>query len=300
MELKQVLYFVRVAEQRSFSRAAELLDVSQPSLSRQVQALERTLGHHLLLRNGRGVEPTEAGTRFLAHARALLELAERAREDLVGLNDQPTGKVVLGLPPRIALAVTPAVVRLFRERFPQASIAVAEGLSAQMREALLTGRVELALLYDPPPSPQLVYESLYREDLVLVAAPALDPELSARVAVADLGGFPLIVPSLPNAIRTLVERVCRKHGVRLNVTTEVDAVHTILELAMQGQGYAILPRSAVTEFEREGRLSSAHVVSPSIRNDLVLATHRSRAGTRLAEGTADLLRDLDLGRLLAF
>ncbi len=298
MELKQILYFVRVAEQRSFSRAAELLDVSQPSLSRQVQALERTLGHHLLVRNGRGVEPTEAGARFLTHGRALLELADRAREDLVGLSDQPTGKVVVGLPPRIALVITPALVRLFRERFPQARITVAEGLSAQMREALLSGRIELALLYDPPPSPQLVYESLYREHLVLVAAPEFDPHLPEEVPVAALGRFPLIVPSLPNAIRTLVERTCRQHGVRVVATTEVDAVHTILELAMQGQGYAILPRSAVAGLQAAGKLSCARIVSPPIRNDLVLATHRSRGGTRLSEGTAGLLRRLDLAKLL--
>ncbi|MGE8673215.1 MAG: LysR family transcriptional regulator, partial [Achromobacter kerstersii] len=94
MDLKQIEYFVRVAERRSFSRAAEMLDVAQPTLSRQVRLLELELGQHLLYRNGRGAEPTEAGLRFLEHARALLTLAERAKEDLQTLRETPTGKVV--------------------------------------------------------------------------------------------------------------------------------------------------------------------------------------------------------------
>ena len=102
MDLKQIEYFLRVAERRSFSRAAEMLDVAQPTLSRQVRLLEQELGQHLLYRNGRGVEPTEAGLRFVEHARALLALAERAREDLRSLRETPAGKVSVGLPPRIA------------------------------------------------------------------------------------------------------------------------------------------------------------------------------------------------------
>ena len=157
------------------SRAAEMLDVAQPTLSRQVRLLEQELGQHLLYRNGRGVEPTEAGLRFVEHARALLALAERAREDLRSLRETPAGKVSVGLPPRIARVLTPPLVQAFRREFPGASIAVAEGLSAQVREWLLAGRVDLALLYDPAPSPQLACESLFREDLVLAAAPALGP-----------------------------------------------------------------------------------------------------------------------------
>ena len=128
-----------------------MLDVAQPTLSRQVRLLEQELGQHLLYRNGRGVEPTEAGLRFVEHARALLALAERAREDLRSLRETPAGKVSVGLPPRIARVLTPPLVQAFRREFPGASIAVAEGLSAQVREWLLAGRVDLALLYDPAP-----------------------------------------------------------------------------------------------------------------------------------------------------
>ncbi|OZI53794.1 LysR family transcriptional regulator [Bordetella genomosp. 5] len=295
MDLKQIAYFVEVAERRSFSRAAEALDVAQPTLSRQVRLLELELGQHLLYRNGRGVEPTEAGTRLLGHARGLLHLAERAREDLRTLGDTPAGKVVVGLPPRIARVLTPPLVARFRQAFPQASIAVAEGLSAQVREWVLGGRVDLALLYDPPATPQISMESLLREELVLVAATHAYPALPAHLGVAQLSAYPLILPSLPNAIRTLVEGVCRRAGVRLNVVTEVDAVQTILELAAQGQACAILPRSAALAWPA---LAVCRIDTPVIRNRLVLATPRQRPATRLADATAALLRELDLHALL--
>lgn len=297
MDLKQIEYFVRVAERRSFSRAAELLDVAQPTLSRQVRLLELELGQHLLYRNGRGAEPTEAGLRFLEHARALLALAERAKQDLQTLRETPTGKVVVGLPPRIARVLTPPLVQAFRRRFPEASIAVAEGLSAQMREWLLAGRVDLALLYDPAPSPQLGYESLFRENLVLVAAADHQPPLPARIAVAGLGAYPLVLPSLPNAIRTLVESICRAQGVRLQVAAEVDAVQTIVELAAQGDAYAILPRSAARGPAAEHALSLSEIESPRITNNLVLASARHRPATRLATATGDLIRQLNLAAL---
>lgn len=297
MDLKQIEYFLHVAERRSFSRAAELLDVAQPTLSRQVRLLEMELGQHLLYRNGRGVEPTEAGLRFMEHARALLSLAERAKEDLQNLRATPTGKVIVGLPPRIARVLTPPLVQGFRAAFPEASIAVAEGLSAQMREWLLAGRVDLALLYDPPPAPQLTYESLFREELVLATAPGTQPPLPAQVTVAELGRYPLVLPSVPNAIRTLVESVCRAQGVRLTVAAEVDAVQTIVELAAQGHVYAILPRSATRHLPGELTLSTSRIGSPRIRNDLVLASPRHRPATRLATATAHLIRALKLADL---
>ena len=223
-----------------------MLDVAQPTLSRQVRLLEQELGQHLLYRNGRGVEPTEAGLRFVEHARALLALAERAREDLRSLRETPAGKVSVGLPPRIARVLTPPLVQAFRREFPGASIAVAEGLSAQVREWLLAGRVDLALLYDP--APHLSWPASRCSAKTWCWPP---PRRSARAARTrrgqDLGAYPLVLPSPPNAIRTLVDSVCRAQGVRLQVAAEVDAVQTIVELAAQGDACAILPRSAARD-----------------------------------------------------
>ena len=185
-------------------------------------------------------------------------LAERARKTCAACARRPPAGV--GGPAAAHRPVlTPPLVQAFRREFPGASIAVAEGLSAQVREWLLAGRVDLALLYDPAP-PQLACESLFREDLVLAAAPALGPRCRTRRG-QDLGAYPLVLPSPPNAIRTLVDSVCRAQGVRLQVAAEVDAVQTIVELAAQGDACAILPRSAARGPAAEHAL--ADIVAPA-------------------------------------
>jgi len=108
-----------------------------------------------------------------------------------------------------------------------------------------------------------------------------------------------VLPSLPNAIRTLVESICRAQGVRLKVAAEVDAVQTIVELAAQGDAYAILPRSAARGPAAEHALSLCDIGSPKITNNLVLASARHRPATRLATATGLLIQKLELARLFA-
>ena len=158
--------------------------------------------------------------------------------------------------------LTPPLVQAFRREFPGASIAVAEGLSAQVREWLLAGRVDLALLYDP--APHLSWPASRCSAKTWCWPP---PRRSARAARTrrgqDLGAYPLVLPSPPNAIRTLVDSVCRAQGVRLQVAAEVDAVQTIVELAAQGDACAILPRSAARGPAAEHALALADIVAPA-------------------------------------
>ena len=114
-----------------------MLNLAQPSLSRQIALLEADLGQRLLVRTGRGVAPTEAGDVLLVHARAMLDTAKRARDELRELHASPGGRVVVGMPPRVALGLSVPLVKRFRERFPRAVITLLEGLSLALREMLI-------------------------------------------------------------------------------------------------------------------------------------------------------------------
>jgi LysR family nitrogen assimilation transcriptional regulator len=291
MDLRQLEYFVNVADAGSFSRAAVVLNLAQPSLSRQIALLETELGQRLLVRTGRGTVTTEAGDALLVHARAMLESARRARDELREMHASPAGRVVVGLPPRVALGLSAPLVQRFREQFPRAVITVLEGLSVSLRESLIAGRLDLALLFDPAASPQLEYQPLMRERLLLVAPPG--SRLPARVGLAALAGYPMVLPSAPNAIRSLVDAVLRPRRVELQVLAEVGAVRTVLELVAQGVGCTILPQSAIPPATAPGALARAPIGPPSIWNALVLATPVARPATRLTRGTAQLLRELD-------
>lgn len=298
MDLKQIRYFIMACEMRSLSRAAEVMGLSQPSLSRQIQLLEAELRHHLLVRTGRGVEPTPAGLRFLAHAKALDAMASHARQDMRAYASTTQEKVRLGMPHRVARRLAPQIVQTFRRRHPEASLTLAEGLSSEMNEWLVKDRVDLALLYDPPPSTLARFESVYREDLVLAwrkTSRRAPPRLPARA----LSAYPLVLPSAPNTIRALVDSTCRELDVVLNIVAEVDVVHTILETMTEDNLYTILPRSALHDVPGQDHLGYSEIVEPVIMNNLTLATPARRPLPPLVEAAAEIIRGLDMKRLFA-
>lgn len=253
--------------------------------------LEQELGQRLLVRTGRGVELTAAGEVFIVHAREMLDTARRGRDAMHDLGQEPAGRVTVGMPPRVAMGLSVPLVRSFRERFPRAVITVLEGLSLALRESLVAGKLDLALLFDPLPSPQLSYEPLMREQLLLVAPP--HSRLPARVSLASLASYSLVLPSAPNAIRGLLDDILGPRGVTLNVLAEVGAVQTVLALVAEGAGCTVLPESALAARPGGELLPHAPLGPPAIRNTLVLATPLARPGTRLTRETAQLLRSLD-------
>jgi LysR family nitrogen assimilation transcriptional regulator len=170
-------------------------------------------------------------------------------------------------------------------------ITVLEGLSLSLRESLVAGRLDLALMFDPQPSPQLAYETVMREQLLLVAPPK--SRLPARVSLASLSSYALVLPNAPNAIRGLLDDILGPRGVTLNVLAEVGAVQTVLALVAEGVGCTVLPESALAARAGGERLPHAPLGPPAIRNTLVLATPLARPGTRLTRETAQLLRTLD-------
>lgn len=290
MDLQQLEAFVHVVDAGGFSRAAVVLNRAQPTLSRQVAQLEASVGQRLLERTGRGAAPTEAGRLLLAHARTMLETARRARAELRELSDSPAGRIAVGLPPRLARAHGAELVQRFRARFPRAVIAVTEGLSLHLHEWLIAGRLELALLFDPPGSPLLDCRLLTREAMWLVAPPRGKP-LPTRIGLAALADYPMVLPSAPNAIRSLVDAALRPRRIVLDVVAEVGAVQTVVALVTQGLGCTVLPESALLQ-AGGGALPRCHIGPPAIRNSLVLAQPKARAATRLTRETAELLAGL--------
>ena len=173
MDLKQLEYFVRVAELGSFTRASIALDVAQPALSRQIRLLEVELRQNLLTRNGRGASPTEAGKLLLEHGRGILHQVALAREELGAARGAMAGHVSIGLPPSLSKLITVPLTRSFRAELPQARLTLTEGFSVLMYEGLRVGNLDMAVLYNPAHSPDLEKTLLREEDLVLISAGGL-------------------------------------------------------------------------------------------------------------------------------
>ena len=184
-----------------------------------------------------------------------------------------------------------AVVTAFRERFPDCILGIKEGLTHSMREWLLLGRLDFALLFNPGHSAQLQYEHIHSEPLMLIGSQHSD--LPAQVAMKDLGRYPLITPSEPHSIRRLIETEASRHEVHLDVCLEVDSIPSLLELINLGMGYGVLFRSALANNngQLEG-LKAAQIVSPSIQTHLFIATFEQRPLSRLAAQTMQLVREI--------
>ncbi len=292
MNLKQLEYFVQVAELGSFSKAASVLDVAQPALSRQVRALESELKEYLFLRNGRGVALTEAGKRLFDHSVAILQLVAHAREDLGASRDEPIGRVTVGLTPSIGRLLTVPFVMRFRRELPTARLAVVEGLSTHIVEWVTSGRVDVGLVYNPEAQPGLDITPLRHEALGLVS-PAVKGKRSAAepqpLPMKELSRFPLIVPERVHAMRRLLETQAALAGVKLDIAWEVSSIPSIIELVRAGHGHAVLTASGVAALAGNGELVMRRLVEPEIVSVLCLVGSAAKRPTALAQHTMKLL-----------
>ena len=294
MDLKQLEYFVRVAELGSFTRAATALNVAQPALSRQVRLLEVELRQNLLVRNGRGATPTEAGQVLLEHGRGILHQVERAREELGRVRAGLTGQVSLGMPPSVARVLTVPLTRAFRQALPEARLSISEGLSTAMQEGLQHGRLDIVMLYNANRASGIEVTPLVREELLLVQArpPGLqeDPP-PAAIALRDVAALPLVIPSRPNAIRMHVESAMAQIGCQPLIALEIDGVPAILDLVADGAGSAILSRNAVARSIKPSAFSVRAINAPALNIELSTAVSSLRPSTLTQQATLQLIRE---------
>jgi LysR family transcriptional regulator, nitrogen assimilation regulatory protein len=291
MELRQLEYFIAIAETGAFSRAALRLSVTQPVLSRQMRALERELGSDLYFRTGRGIVLTEAGKLLEQHARGVLETTAGAKRAIDALGSAPTGKVSIGMPPSVGAVLTLPIVHRFRAEFPKISLGVMEGFSGHVLEWLTTGRIDVAVLYNAPRTSTLVAEPLVTDELFLLG-PVDDPAGAGAGAVtaSQLADIPLILPSRPHGLRLLVDDFLAKAGVAPNVQVEIDAMSSTLGLVEQGIGYTILSYSCVHPLIAAGRIRKWSIVEPTMTRSLVVATSSQRPVTRAARALTGFVR----------
>ncbi len=297
MELKQIESFVRVAELGSFTKAALALNLPQPLLSRHVRQLEVELHQNLLMRNGRGVTVTEAGLVMLEHGRGILHQVAVAQEELGSVRGALAGRVSIGLPPSLSKLVTVPLTMAFRQALPHAQLSLTEGFSVLMVESLRAGRLDMAVLYNPPASPDLDMTVLHEDALILIAGkkkpstPSAST-LKAVMPLADLAKLPLIVPSRPNAFRLLIDTEMQRIQCKPNIALEIDGLNAILELVKEGLGYAVLPAYTLRNFANPQDFSTHRIERPKLRSQLMLVWSGRRPMTATHQAAMQLMQEV--------
>jgi LysR family transcriptional regulator, nitrogen assimilation regulatory protein len=289
VDLKQIEYFVRVAELGSFTRASSALNIAQPALSRQVRLLEVELRQNLLVRNGRGATTTEAGKLLLEHGRGILHQVDRAREELGRVRGALAGRVAIGMPPSIAKVLTVPLSRDFRARLPHAALSISEGLSFAMQESLINGRLDIALLYGAVVTPGLDITPLLEEDLYLVQRQS-SRKANQSVSLKEVAALPLIIPTRPNAIRMLVESELANINCQPTISLEIDGVPAILDLVLDGAGCAVLSQNAVATSGHPELFSVRPITG--LRSKLSVAISSLRPATLTQQAMLELVQQL--------
>ncbi len=292
MDLRKLEYFVQVADLGSFTKAASLLSTAQSALSHQVRQLEIELDQALFHRNGRGVTPTDAGRRLLAHARGILMQVRRAHDELTETKDAMMGHVILGLPPTIARLLTVPLVKSFCNSFPQATLGVTEALSASVMEWLLQGRIDIGLAFNPAPHPALEIRPLKEQGMFLVSAPGKVKERAKRVLSRDLPGYPLIIPSRSNANRILIDAQLARLGLKPQIEFEIDGIASILDLVHEGYGHAVLPLSSLKGYLFGRRFTIRPIIGPKLSIQFSVVTSTQRPMTPLAREFLVLIQSI--------
>lgn len=246
MELRQLRYFIAVAEEGSFSRAARRLHVSQPPLSTQIKGLEDELGAQLLERSNRGVSLTPAGSVFFEEVRIVLARLEHAKKATLRANRSDVGMLSIGFVSIADYGILPPTLKNFRSNYPLVEVQLHElTTDAQIRE-LRAARLDLGIGLGPVDEPDLEFERLSREELVL-AAPSGHPAAKGEGAIdlRVLSKESFIVPprEIAPGLYDLIISHCRSFGFAPRITQHARQMQTVISLVSCGMGFALVPAS---------------------------------------------------------
>ena len=291
MDVRQLRYFLQIVESGSFSAAADLLHVAQPSLSQHVRSLEEELGVSLLTRHARGVAPTELGLLLRDHARAVLQEIERTKEALRLAADSPGGEVKVGLPTSACRGLTIPLIEAAAQRYPRISIHLVEAMTGSLDEWVQLGRLDVALLYDHQAVADTVVNEVMIEDLMLIL-PADHPSAAMPfIEFADLFRFRLALPSRPHVIRGVVEQAAARAGLPVDVAINCDSLPAIVQLVRNGCA-TLFSSFAMSEEIGRGELAAVAVRNPSPNWRISIVQSRKSSNPRSGGAIARLMEEV--------
>ncbi|NWJ44618.1 MAG: LysR family transcriptional regulator [Chloroflexi bacterium] len=272
IELRQLLYFVTVVKEHSFSRAAEVLNMGQPGLSGQIKKLEDAVGIILLERTAKGVKPTEAGQQLLAYAQRILNELKLAERSMDEIREVTTGHVILGVTSASTFSHLAAIIEEYRRLYPRVQLQIVELPTETLVESVRMGLLDLTLSVLPVEVEELEVEHLYSENLRLIVSSrhrlADRASRGEKVKLPELLGEPLVLPYRQYGIRQQIEHAYNLFGMKVQTSIELMGIGVAVQLARRGLGITFLPELLVADEVRLGELVCLTVEEP----DLIMRT----------------------------
>ncbi|MEJ0018423.1 MAG: LysR family transcriptional regulator [Acetobacteraceae bacterium] len=279
--LRDLRYFLSVAQTGNVGRAARDLNVSQPAISLQIRKLEEGLGTQLLLRHGRGVTLTPAGACLRDRLHTVMRLLASPLEE--GEPEPATGTISFAVPADIGAPLVAPLAAAFRARWPRLTLDIREADGADLEDWLLRRHVDLALLQDPPALPDFTVIPILTESLGLVAPVHSRLASDSRpLPLSELAGEPLILPGPEHWIRRRVDHAAGQGGLKLEPVLQAGSAMLAMTMVRGGLGSTILPRSSVQHEIARGSVAFRPVGRPILTCTRTLAFHRAASNTLVA------------------
>jgi DNA-binding transcriptional LysR family regulator len=286
MDLRRLEVFAKVAELGSFSRAAEALSLTQPTISEHIRALEADLGLSLLDRLGRGATPTPAGRLLLGYAERILGLAREARQAMDHFQGRMSGELIVGGSTIPGEYLLPALIGQFKGKYPDVSISLLIGGSRTVCDWVESGRVETAVVGMEPASRALEARALMRDELVIVVPAGHPWAVRATVTLADVRTEALIVRERGSGSRDALEHALREAGTDLGtfrIAGEIGSTQAVKQAVRAGAGISIISRRAVADECRAHVLVCVRLADLHVGRSFYLVLNRDRTRSPLAQ-----------------
>jgi LysR family transcriptional regulator, nitrogen assimilation regulatory protein len=242
MELRQLRYFLAIAEHGSFSKAASTVYIAQSALSHQLAQLEDELGQLLFHRLPRGVELTAAGRAFHPHALSILRQIEDARHSINQAEGEAVGKVIFGIPHSVSQALALPLLRAVRAALPRVELELTEELTGNLMPQLRTGLIQLAVLFNDGQIDEFRCAPLLEETLLLISPSEAPNAPCGPINLRDALRLPLILPASPHGVRPIIDTAARQAGLAApNVIADISSISILRTSLLAGLGHTLLP-----------------------------------------------------------
>ena len=264
MNLKQLRYFIAIADCGSMSAAANKVRIAQSAISSQVALVEEELDTKLILRHSRGAHLTAAGEVFIEHARAIVAAFEAAKAAVQEAALQKCGQIRLGLPSGISINLTVPLVEFMAEMAPKVELHILEGLNSDVRGWFENNELDIAVLYQTDKQVPKGAVPFVEDDLILAGPPLDGIPPGETIPFATLPKIPLAFTSRSHGVRSLVDGIARRLGLHLHYSAEIDSTFQLKEMVLRGKYHAILPRSLFRADEAPPRIEMYRVRDPTL------------------------------------
>jgi DNA-binding transcriptional LysR family regulator len=289
MELHPLRVFLTVANEKSFSRAAEKLLRTQPAISLSIQRLETELGEKLIDRSAKDLLLTDAGRIVIDYARRYENLQGDLENALAELRDKSSGRLTIGANESSTLYLLDHIEK-YRRRFPKIKVQIRRSLSSRIPTELMDGELELGILTYDPDDERLVTTVIFTDHLSFIVSPSHRLAKRPEVSITELGKETFIAHNVVSPYRALVIREFQRNKVPLHMDLEMPTVEAIRKMVQRNEGVAFLPRMCVDEEVRQGIVCEVRVKEMNVDREIRLAYPARRALSHAAQAFLEVVK----------